>query len=505
MGYIKKYFLFIAAALIVIVYFITRFYHLLSLPIFTDEAIYVRWAQIAKNDASWRFISLTDGKQPLFIWFMMIMMKFIHDPLLAGRVVSVFTGFFTLIGLFLLTREVFRNRYTAILSSFFYLIFPFALVYNRMALYDSLVATFAVWSIYVAVLLAKKVRLDIAFILSLVIGGSMLTKTNGFFNLYLLPTTLLIFDWKQKKTLSRRFLLWCGFAVLTAAISYLYYSILRLSPFFHIIDEKNTIFVYPVKEWIHHPFTYFISNLRALWDWFITYLTWPVFVVLLVSFIIDKKFIKEKILLAVWFIIPFLALAFFGNTIYPRFILPMMMTLIPLIAYTLYNVYVILKNKTVAALVIFILLLAPLISDYFILTNFAKAPIAGPDLGQFIRGWPSGVGVKESIDFFNDQSQNQKIFIGTEGTFGLMPYALEMYLVDNPNITLKGYWPINMEMPKEVLTASKHMPTYFVFYQPCPSCVQPGLAPVTWPVRIVKQIQRAEPGSYYTLYQVINR
>src|SRR5258708_29055975 len=99
MTFIKKYWAIIFAAAIIALFLITRFYNILSLPIFTDEAIYVRWAQIAKNDAAWRFISLTDGKQPMFVWIAMILVKFIHDPLLAGRLVSVGAGFISLVGL----------------------------------------------------------------------------------------------------------------------------------------------------------------------------------------------------------------------------------------------------------------------------------------------------------------------------------------------------------------------------------------------------------------------
>src|SRR5438270_5485853 len=112
MLFFKRYkFEIIFAALIIILYFFLRFYHILSLPIFTDEAIYVRWAQIAKQDANWRFISLTDGKQPMFVWIALILMHLIHDPLLAGRMVSVVAGLATAIGLFFLGKELFRNRW----------------------------------------------------------------------------------------------------------------------------------------------------------------------------------------------------------------------------------------------------------------------------------------------------------------------------------------------------------------------------------------------------------
>src|SRR5581483_6440546 len=112
------------AALLTLIYFILRFYNLFSLPIFTDEAIYLRWAQIALHDANWRFISLTDGKQPLFIRVVMVVLKFIHDPLLAGRLVSIVSGYLTMIGLFLLTYTLFKNIKTAFLCALLYIFYP---------------------------------------------------------------------------------------------------------------------------------------------------------------------------------------------------------------------------------------------------------------------------------------------------------------------------------------------------------------------------------------------
>src|SRR3990167_7652447 len=194
-NFVKKHKLeLIIAVLLTFAYFFLRLYRIMSLPIFTDEAIYTRWSQIARFDAGWRFISLTDGKQPLFVWLDVISMKIINDPLLSGRIVSVFAGFLTMIGLFFLGREIFKNRWIGILSAFLYLIFPFALVYDRMALYDSLVGTFAVWRLYFEVLLIKKLRLDVALILGMILGGGVLTKTSGFFSIYLMPFTLLLFD-----------------------------------------------------------------------------------------------------------------------------------------------------------------------------------------------------------------------------------------------------------------------------------------------------------------------
>ena len=142
------------------------------------------------------------------------------------------------------------------------------------------------------------------------------------------------------------------------------------------------------------------------------------------------------------------------------------------------------------------------INDFFIITNFAKASVPQSDKGQFVLDWPAGQGVNETVAFLKEKAKTEKIFVATEGTFGLMPYALELYLVDNPNITIKAYWPVNSTPPQEVLDASKKMPTYAVFYQECPSCPAKGIAPKEWPTTQIFQIKKGEPDTYYTLYQI---
>lgn len=501
MDFFRKHKLeFFVLALLVIVYLLSRFYSILSLPIFTDEAIYIRWAQIAKQDANWRFISLTDGKQPMFIWLMMISLRFIQDPLLAGRVVSVGAGFLTLIGMYFLGREAFKSNKIGLISSTLYVLFPMALVYDRMALYDSLVGTFAVWSLFFTILLARKARLDVALLLGIVIGGGVLTKTNAFFNLYLLPISLILFDWKGKEKLSRLFK-WFGLVLVTTILTYLFYSILRLSPFFHIINEKNALFVYPLKEWIEHPFNFFIGNWKAVWDWSIRYMTWPVMLLAGGSFFITRVGIKEKLLLFVWFVIPGIALAIFGKTLYPRFIFFMTLSLLPLAAFSLFNIYLFIKNKIALAVLLIFIFALLFRTDYLILSNFSAAPIPKLDLGQYINDWSSGGGIKEAVEFFKKEAKKRKIYIATQGTFGLMPHALEIYLINNPNIKIEEYWPVGDIIPAKVIEESKKTPAYFLFYQPCSSCKDTGTAPISWNLTPILQVKRGL-NNYTSIYRI---
>jgi 4-amino-4-deoxy-L-arabinose transferase-like glycosyltransferase len=507
MKFFNKYkFEILFGILILALYFALRFYHILNLPIFTDEAIYIRWSQIAKQDASWRFISLTDGKQPMYVWVAMILLRLIHDPLLAGRMVSVLAGFGTTIGLFFLGKELFKNRWIGLLSSFLYVVYPFALVYDRMALYDSLVTMFAVWGWYLTILLVRKIRSYLPFVLGLVMGGGFLTKSSDFFIAALLPASLLLFDFKQKQW-QKKLLQWTGFAILSVALAFLYYAVLRLSPFYTIISEKNALFVYPFKDWLQHPFTYLPDNLRGIVDWFLTYMKIPVLLLIVGSFFFIKDFIKEKILVVFWFLVPFSYLAFFGKTLYPRFIFFMTVALLPLAAYTLYKIINMSSKKISLYLsipLLFVVFLGlSVYADYGILTDFAHAQIPRIDTDQYVNSWPAGNGVKQAVAFFKEKAKNEKIYIATEGTFGLMPYSLEIYLVDNPNITIHGIWPISDTLPQQLETISKKIPTYVIFYQPCPSCGIPGEAPIGWHLVHLANYQQGRGNSYLSIYQVI--
>lgn len=484
-------------------YFITRFLLLDTFPIFTDEAIYVRWAQIAGNDPDWFFISLTDGKQPLFVWLAIVFMKFVSDPLVGARLVSVFAGLLSMIGLYFVANELFKSKKIGFVASFFYLLYPFALVYDRMALYDSLVATFIIWALYLEILLVRRLKWYLAILLGVVIGLGLLNKTSSNFALILMPFLLLLFDFKDKQW-KRNVLQLSAYAIIAAVISQAIYLILKLSPFFYIIAQKNAVFVYPFSEWIQHPLAFVYPNLVTLTGWLVDYSTIPFLIFVFAAFFVEKKNLKEKLLLLAWFVVPFVGLATFGKLLYPRYILFMTMPLLVLGAYSFYTILHALSSvRWIKAGVLLVFMLPFVVADLLIITNFAKAPIPLSDKNQYFMQWPAGVGVKESIAILKNESKNKKIYVGTEGTFGLMPYGLEIYLANNPNVTIFGIWPIKDTPPQELVDASKKMPTYVLFYQPCPGCKNIGEAPPTWKVKKIYQVERVEKGSYTTLYQLL--
>ena len=185
---IKEYRILFLALLIA---FFFRLINLNLIPIFADEAIYIHWAQLAWYDHTKRFIALTDGKPPLHTWLMIPFLKAIKDPLVAGRLLSTAAGFFTLIGCFLIVRKIFDQK-KAFLAAILVAICPFLVFYDRLAVADSLLTAFGVWSFYLGLLLIEKPDLGKTFLLGFCWAGGLLTKQPALYFIVLLPVLFLI-------------------------------------------------------------------------------------------------------------------------------------------------------------------------------------------------------------------------------------------------------------------------------------------------------------------------
>jgi hypothetical protein len=67
---------------------------------FTDEVIYIHWAQLMARDWDDLFISKMDGKQPLYMWLVALTLNFKLDPLITGRCVTVVASLSSVVGIF---------------------------------------------------------------------------------------------------------------------------------------------------------------------------------------------------------------------------------------------------------------------------------------------------------------------------------------------------------------------------------------------------------------------
>ena len=477
----------------VFLFFISRIYRLQFIPIFVDEAIYVNWALLGFQDASLRLISLIDGKQPLYIWIVSIVLNIIHNPLIAGRIVSTLAGFITAVGLFLLSLELFKNKKIALISAFLYTLYPFALVLNRMALYESLVGAFAVWGLYLVILLVRYTQSGFAFLLGFVLGGGLLTKSSGFISLLLFPSAFFLFPHKGKESLRKLFLL-ISYYFIACLVGFLFYSVLLLSDKFYMIAEKNSVFVYHVSELLpYNALGKWVPQLLQLISWAALYLTYPLFIIIFLS-LLNVKFRKEKLILLLNFLVPLIGFALFDRILNSRYIFAITLFLLPLGALGIHEFCI--KYRKIIP-VIFLLIFSFLIySDFKIISDMSHAPIPKEDLQQYVNGTTSGVGLREIIGYLMSIASKESIVIATEGIYGSLPTTVvKTYFLNYPQVEIEPFEKMSKNLPLSLLEKSKNKPVYVILNE--------TQSVSNWPLKLIMKYKRGVSNYFMGLYQVL--
>lgn len=440
---------------IIILAAILRLVSIHSLPVFTDEAIYVRWAQVMKENAVFRFLPLTDGKQPLYMWVVIPFLKVFSNPLIAGRFVSAMSGLATLVGVFVLTYLVFKSVKVGLVAGLFYAISPFTVFFDRMALADAMLAMFGIWTLVLATITVKRLRLDTAMLAGFALGGALLTKSPGIFFVLLLPLTALLVKWPKKNKdkaiyFGKMVFLWG----VTLAIACGFYNILRLGPEFHIIAIRNKDYVHPLSHLLTSPLDPFLSYLDRSIEW-LWILGPSVLLILFTAGVVlnFKKYFKEIVFLVGCGVGPILVQTEFAKVITARYIL----FTLPYFCILAASVFLVKKGSLrkiiVAGLIVFVI--HGLSIDYLILTQVEAVPLSRNERAGYLEDWTAGQGIYEVSWLLREEWRREpesQMTVGTEGSFGTLPNALQVYLNDTKEIRVMGVGTVIIsEIPKQLL------------------------------------------------------
>jgi len=458
--FIKENWAYLLSGLLTLALFALRFYHLTILPVFADEAIYIRWAQVMRAEETLRFLPLSDGKEPLFMWVMIPFFKFIHDPLMAGRLVSVLSSFGTMIGVTYLSWLLFKNKKVALAAAAIYAVSPFIFFFDRMALVDAMLSMFGIWTFIFAYLAFTKERLDFAIIAGFALGGAWLTKSPALFFALMLPTLWLFI--KSPKSLIKVIPL----TLVTVVIGYGFYNILRLGPNFSLIASRNLDYVYPISHLLVTPFDPLKPWLLQSWQWIVMMGPWSILILALSGLLLTvKETWKQKLVLLIWFLGPIVIESEYAKVLTARYILFAIPFLIIIAASTFLEV-----RKRRIQILVFILaffVAQGLTFDRALLTNPEKANLPRSERSGYLEEWTAGQGIKETADFLKNRATNlpagRQVVIGTEGYFGTLPDGLEMYMNNVPGVTVIGIG-LGFDHLSSQLAASKLSgnPTYML-------------------------------------------
>jgi 4-amino-4-deoxy-L-arabinose transferase-like glycosyltransferase len=216
---------------LMLVYLMMRLSGLGLLPIFGDEAIYLRWAQLIRGEGltipvagppsasiMHPWISLADPKPPLHFWLIALVFHWSSDPLFAARQISVAAGAISIpllyalcveLGFFLRPRDETRTglptfatgRILGLLSIAFFIFSPFLSFYQRLATADAL---FLAESLTILWLSLRWARLSIAglrradawlsaLFLGIAIGVGLMTRQGISYTLCAAPIAAWLF------------------------------------------------------------------------------------------------------------------------------------------------------------------------------------------------------------------------------------------------------------------------------------------------------------------------
>jgi Dolichyl-phosphate-mannose-protein mannosyltransferase len=384
------------------VYFASRLAGLTALPMFLDERIHLRWAQWIAQGRRLR-LPFISGRG-LSVYVLAAVAPRASDPLLVGRLLTVAVGAVTLIACHHLARRAARDVRVADVAALFYIACPFTLFYDRMVLTDAFLSAAAALTLLFALSVADDPRPRTGAALGGAIAMGVLSKTTGLL-LFAVPLGVLALTAPPRRRAHAAIA--AAYAVSLVLVAY------PLWLFFRKTDELAGAMGVRDNE---ASFTgNAAANLRLAGEWLWAYWTPTLALLGLLGLLLalargERR--PEAVLLAVSAAGPTIAFVAVSEIWYPRYLL---FTTIPLLVLAAWGFVraaewaggrVRLRPAAKAAAVggALVLILAPALRfDLPLWLDPAQAPLPALDRFQYVTGWPSGYGLRDSLAFLREQ------------------------------------------------------------------------------------------------------
>jgi 4-amino-4-deoxy-L-arabinose transferase-like glycosyltransferase len=266
---------------LLILYTLLLLINLTKLPIYLDEGLYIFWAYLFSQSDGFAYISMQDGKTPLFIWLTAWVNPYLNNFLFSGRFISVVS----LISWLIIGGKM-LGRKSLIFIVILFLAAPFNILISRLAFVDSLLIAFGSLSI-LGIFLAKEsagkkwiIRTILFAILSgLFLGLAFLTKTTA--KIFLLGEILVLIFWGFDSLKIKQFKSAGLIALSGIIISGLYFEIMGYLKFgalrhWEMVANKESVLVFSLEDLYRKFFVEFnysahIKNLPINGEYFLFY------------------------------------------------------------------------------------------------------------------------------------------------------------------------------------------------------------------------------------------
>lgn len=488
------------ALFLLALYLATRLPGLTALPMFLDESWHIAWSMwIAEGkewDSPWLF-----GKG-VSIFVNALLFPWAGDLYLAAtRLVTVSFGALTLAGVYLTARRLYDQE-TALVGSLLYLLCPYALFYDRLVLTDPVQSAFAALSLLWSVRLAQSGRIADGIVLGLWLTLSVFAKALGVL-VFLTPALAFVLLPPDRAACRRAF----GAAYATSA-AIVAYPLLR---FFMTTSTVRAA----IDKSAEGPLGRLFDNAPLAFEWVSKYWTLPV-LALAVAGLAAATFRRSQpgLLLGGVVVLPLLAFLAISTLWFPRYLVFLTPPVAILAGATLTSVtrWAAARRRTTPpawawALGLALVLGPALRFDVLLWTDPARAPLPEVERFQFVDGWPSGYGVRETIAFVKQQAERHKGGVRVvlqSNARRTIAFASSVAFRYDGFVVVDDLRLDDPASPATLATWAREMPTFVVIpiphrgQRPAPDALPPG-------ARLVLETRKPDGTLCDQVYEVCRR
>lgn len=449
------------------IFFFSRLILLNNLPLFIDEAIHIQFGRAALEG------DLSSGAV-LGKWLsIQIMGRFLVlplDALMAARISTVLCGYITLFLIFMIGKELYCFE-LGFVAAILYIIIPFTLFYDRVALTDQYLLACNASIVLFSVKLTRRsyVRDQVALFILLPIA--FLLKFSGI--IFVIIPLMAIMNLMPRNQWYRGFLRVAP-AILGIGVAFLIFAQNGFIPY-DVLEKTGSTNLTAILSLAY-------KNLVSFAHLFWIMLTPPLFLVLLASLIwsIFKRDggAERFLLFAVTIIlVPYLI---FAQTWYPRYLLSSLVPICILLGMFILHINTaiiekygrsFLKPYLFPAMVILLMIL-PITRDIQILTCPSKARFAPRIKEQYVTGWTSGYGLSEMVIFLKGEAirgSHKGINIIRTEKWDQPLVGIDVFLSENKYIKKYTLMSSSSSFISDIISVLENgRKTYFVYNSACP-------------------------------------
>jgi hypothetical protein len=450
-------------------YFAGRLYALTLLPVFLDETLHVRWAR-----------EIAEGRRPLgkpwewgralTVWLGALVTPWASDLLWANRALSVAAGAIALWATIEAGRRLYDDT-VGLVAGLFYVVCPFTLFYDRMALADAALCACAALALLGSLRAAQEGSTAQGVGAGAALVAGVLTKAPGVL-LFGIPLAVGIF--LRPNRAGWRALAWAYVAGIPPA-AYALWRFLATRNAERMVDIAT--------ENPSGPLFRLFGNLGEAAGWLWTYWTAPLVVLAGVGLVAAVRFRDRRGLLVFAVALgPVVAFAVLLSRWLPRYLL---FNSVPFFLLAAFGFSVIAKKAKIAAFcaLLFLAVLPCLRFDYDLLSDPARARFVPVDRDQFVTSWTSGYGTRETIGLVKDALSEHPTgvtvvtHVNRFRTLRATPLALGLAFAREPRVRLEDW---DLTDPSAVAALEEWRaegPTLVVVPRSDPAIPPPSLAP----------------------------